>query len=405
MKNNYKNLFIFIFFLLYLYIYIFFFEKKIHNSESNNFFYEQMNINEINYKGEKILKSNLFKDYLSKISDDYLADKKGERNRLNLFYNLSYYSNNLETQFELKTKFLNEISKYKNQNVSKLDIFFLSFNINFGNGLIVLNNAIFFCEIVGCHKIILYKNQIGRKWLIVNPVNIKKKNITIIQGPIVDCKSTNILCIYEITWIIYCPLVIMPQIRIHLIKSEILKNLPKVSINPDDLYIHIRGGDIFQNSPYNMYAQPPLCFYEKIINNRFFRNIYIVSVDRLNIIVNTLLAKYKNIIHNFNNIEYDISLLSNAYYIVASVSSFAYSSIKLNDNLKELWEYDIMRLAEKFLFLHHHITKFNIHYKIHTMEPSFIYRSKMFSWKGSPEQIKLMLEESCPFDFISYEPK
>jgi len=88
----------------------------------------------------------------------------------------------LETQFELKTKFLNEISKYKNQNVSKLDIFFLSFNINFGNGLIVLNNAIFFCEIVGCHKIILYKNQIGRKWLIVNPVNIKKKKYNYHSG-------------------------------------------------------------------------------------------------------------------------------------------------------------------------------------------------------------------------------
>ena len=154
-----------------------------------------------------------------------------------------------------------------------------------------------------------------------------------------------------------------------------------------------------------MYAQPPLCFYEKIINSRVFRNIYIVSVDRLNIIVNTLLEKYKNIFHNINNIEYDISLLSNAYNVVISVSSFAYSSIKLNDNLKDLWEYDIMRLPEKFLFLHHHIIEFNRHYKIHTMEPSLIYRSEMFQWKGAPNQIKLMLEESCPFDFVLSEPK
>ena len=97
--------------------------------------------------------------------------------------------------------------------------------------------------------------------------------------------------------------------------------------------------------------------------------------------------------------EYDIALLSNAYNIVLSVSSFALSAIKLNDKLKDLWEYDLMRLSEKFLFLHHHLFKFSIKYKIHTMNPSYEYISKMFLWKGSPEQIKLMLNDKCPFNF------
>ena len=258
---------------------------------------------------------------------------------------------------------------------------------------------------MGCHNIILNKDQLGRRWLIKNPVYIEQLNITILQGSNVDCKSNNIMCIYENSWPFLNPVVIIPEVRINLIKFEILKNLPKVHTRRKDLYIHIRGGDIFKPNPSRFYAQPPFCFYEKILNNNFFTNIYIISQDKSNIIISALIAKYKNIIHNIHNFEYDISLLSHAYNIVISVSSFALSSIKLNDNLKELWEYDIMRLSEKFKFLHHHFHKFKIQYKIHTMNPSDIYKSKMFSWNMLSDQIKLMLEDKCPYDFVLTEPK
>ena len=38
------------------------------------------------------------------------------------------------------------------------------------------------------------------------------------------------------------------------------------------------------------------------------------------------------------------------------------------------------------------------------MRPSYIYASKMFSWKGSSEQIKLMIEDNCPYDFVITKP-
>ena len=97
--------------------------------------------------------------------------------------------------------------------------------------------------------------------------------------------------------------------------------------------------------------------------------------------------------------ETDISFLCHAYDIVISVSSFVLSAVKLNDNLNNLWEFDMIRPSEKFLFLHHHIFQYSIRYTIYTMKPSDIYISKMFKWEKSPEQIKLMLEEKCPNDF------
>ena len=369
--------------------------KSIENSFSSK---------EINYKGEKILKSRLINEYLSRVSDDYKADKEEERIRFNKFIYLSDFSNNSFVQTELRTKFFEFVSKLKNQTITKLDTFFFSRNWYFGNSLNAVNNAIFYCEIIGCQKIILNKHNLKRKWLITNQIYIDKLNITIYQDTNITCKNNQILCIFEDSWDTFYPKIIFPQIRIHLIKKEILKNLPIVKIEPNSLYIHMRGGDIFKSSIFKFYSQPPLCFYEKIINNRKFKNIFIISMDNSNIIINALKKRHTNIIHNINNFEYDISLLCHAYNIVLSVSSFVLSAIKLNDNIKDIWEYDIMRLSEKFLFLHHHFFKLNIHYRIHTMKPSNIYASKMFSWKNTPEQIKLMLEDNCPYDFVITKP-
>ena len=363
--------------------------------------YKRIYPNTLCYKGENVSKSKLLNDYLSKISDDYLTEKEVETQLYNQYYYLANYNNESLIKSKLKTKFLEYISRLKKQITTKIDIFYLSYNINFGNNLIVVNNAIFYCEIVGCSKIILNNSGIKRRWLIIKPIYDKTSNITIMQGSNVNCENKNILCLYEVSWSVFFPRIFIPQVRTELIKLEILSNLPKVKIEKNELFIHIRGGDIFKSEIENVYAQPPLCFYEKILNNsECFKKIYIISMDRANVVVDALLKKYKNIIHKINNFEYDISLLCHAYNIVLSVSSFVLSSIKLNDNLKNIWEFDIMRLSTKFLFLHHYIFKFKIKYKIHTMKPSDKYINKMFKWINSKEQHKLMLEDECPHDFV-----
>lgn len=396
---NYKHILIAIFLSLYIIINIVKPNKR--RSTNNEILYYS---NEIFYKGKKVLKYKLINQYLSKISDEYISDKIEEKIRFNKYYNLAIYSNNLNTKYILRAKLLKEISKLKNHTITKINTFYLSHNYNFGNSLIALNNAIFFCEVIECHKIILNQPISKRRWFFGKEIYIKQLNITIIQESNVNCKENNILCLSEISWDIFYPMIIIPKVRIQLIKNEILSNLQYINIDPDDLYIHIRGGNIFNLYPLKYYAQPPLCFYEKVINEKKFKNIYIISMDTSNIVINNLTTKYKNIIYKQNNLVHDISLLCQAYNIVLSISSFIISAIKLNDNLKEIWEYDIMRLSEKFLFLHHHLYKFNIGYIINTMKPSENYLSKMFSWRRTNEQMKLMLEADCPFNFSITNP-
>lgn len=398
-KNKYK-FFLFIIFIIFYAnidneIY-----TKIHFKKKDFLYY----FNKIQYKGKYIFKEKLINDYLYKVSEEFKSAKDREKLRLNKFFNLAEYSDDSKIKTDLKDKFLKEISILKNQTITKLDTFFFSYSMNFGNSLIQINNAIFYCEIVDCNTIILNKNNTRRRWLIIKDIYIEKFNITIYQGSNVDCNNINIFCFSENSFDPFYPKVILPKIRTESIKRELLENLPKVVIDPEALYIHIRGGDIFKYFFLEYYSQPPLCFYENLINNQNFSKIYIVSIDNSNVVVDVLTKKYKNIIHKKNNLEFDISLLCHAFHIALSVSSFVISAIKLNDNLKDIWEFDIMRLSEKLLFLHHHLFKFKIQYKIYTMKPSDIYLSKMFYWRKSEEQIKLMLEDNCPYDFILTEP-
>ena len=70
------------------------------------------------------------------------------------------------------------------------------------------------------------------------------------------------------------------------------------------------------------YAQPPLCFYQSIINLFKFRNIFIISEDKRNPVIDLLIKNYQQIIFTNNSLNLDIALLLKAYNIVGSISSF-----------------------------------------------------------------------------------
>ena len=197
--------------------------------------------------------------------------KKIEKEKFNKFYYLPEYSDDPDIKEAIRKKVYEVISNIRNKTINKIDKIFVSRINPFGNNVVCVNNAIFYCEVLGCTQIIL-NDHTQRRWLIRNPVYIEKLNITIKKGSNVDCHNEHTLCIYRV-WDIFYPFMLKPEVRIQYIKEEIISNLPKVDVEPDDLYIHIRGGDVFRVAPVPMYGQPPLCFYERIMNSFKFKNI------------------------------------------------------------------------------------------------------------------------------------
>ena len=111
----------------------------------------------------------------------------------------------------------------------------------------------------------------------------------------INCENSTTLCISFEGGMCLNPYIIKQRIRINLLKEEILRNLPKVKTNASDLYIHIRSGDIFSDSINPSYSQPPLCFYQEILNQFKFNNIYIISINKKNPVIEKLIKKNRKI--------------------------------------------------------------------------------------------------------------
>ena len=355
-------------------------------------FYEKFN-SLTNYQKDIInnyLKNIRTKCVLEKFQDAYLLS--------NVLPLINYTEIINETEKTLlKLDLFNQLTiENEKKNISNIKAIYINKSINFGNTMIILNNLLYYSEILNIKEIYLNSEM---NWPIKKNVSLDKAKISIISPSEIDIKDKNIVSLNPFK--IYFQKVFRPEIRINKLKSEILKNLPKIFIFSEDLYIHIRSGDIFRyKSGLSInYAEPPLCFYQKVLYNYKFRNIYIISEDQRNPNILPLTSQFPNIILTKNNINTDIAILSNAYNIIGSMSSFLTSLIFINTKLKNYWEYDNYRLAEKYLHLHPDIYREFIRYNLYKMFPSKKYRNEMFPWKNTKRQIDLMLKEKCK-DFI-----
>ena len=162
----------------------------------------------IKYKGEKYQKKKLIEDYLSQVPGNNRA-KAEEKYIINIFFlYLDKYTNNPKIKINIKNKLMERLSQKKGKHVNKIDTFFVEHIHNLGNMLVEINNIIFYCEVIGCNKIILKDHDLSRQWLLKKPVYIKKLNITIMTGPDVNCDDDNIYCVIEQIWDPYYPKIV-----------------------------------------------------------------------------------------------------------------------------------------------------------------------------------------------------
>jgi len=306
-----------------------------------------------------------------------------------------------------KSKFIiylqNRIFKLLKKKITKINTIYIKSRMRFGNYFISLNNAIIFCEFLSCKRIVIRNHR----HLIKHKIFYKKYNLTIEPNYSFNNTDNNSMIINSVFFFGDLNFTNLGKVnRFFIFRNEIINNLPKVKINSNDLYIYMRGGDIFSRKNVCIYYyQPPLCFYKKVLETFAFRKVIIISEDKLNPILPILLKEYPFIKYNINKIKLDFSYLLNSYNIISGISSFLASIIKLNQNLKFLWEYDFYEKIIRYKFLHYSIYAFPFNYTIYKMNPSENYKKLMYPFYNSEEQKKTMKEEKCENDFQAIPPR
>ena len=256
-----------------------------------------------------------------------------------------------------------------------------------GNALIILNNLINICVNIKCKYINIPNGTLQK--IIKKPIFFREYNITLL--PYSYKNKKDLVLSYRLYHFKYK--MKTNSVRLNIIRDEVLNNIPQFVAKPDDLYIHIRSGNIFKNVINRYYAQPPLCFYKKIINENKYKNIYIISIGHENPVIDQLLKIYPEIKYNHGTLEEDISLIINAVNFIMSVSTFAMTLIWLNKNIKNLYIYELMN----YFFLETINQELrNVNYTIYRMKPSKTYYKTMHeNWNKTSQQINLMLNENC----------
>ena len=113
-----------------------------------------------------------------------------------------------------------------------------------------------------------------------------------------------------------------------------------MSTSDDELYIHIRSGDVYGSHPCSYYGQPPLCFYESIINKWGFKKIVILSEDRESPVTKALIEKYKPKVI-ITDLPTTIGYILSARNLVLSVGTFLPALLRLipDDPSKRIFRY------------------------------------------------------------------
>ena len=364
---------------------------------SGNFLLFSKKENESNYDWRKNTQELIDKQ-ISILNGKLFQEFQDEYDKCKFYFTFRDYDEkgNLTYKNEMKEQLIQKFSNRYEKDFRYVKNIAINKPFSFGNQISAINNIIYYCEILGIKNIYFNSKE---DFYLKNDTVTDKIHIWIIPEDKYDCSSRETYC-GELFVNFFFPVEFKPKRRSLILKDEIKRNLPQVKINKDDLYIYIRAGDSFYSNVRNGYIPSPYCFYERVITKFKFNDIYIISIDDKHPAIGKLISNFPKIKHQKNSVKTDIAILMNAYNLANSMSSFTQAAISFNDNLENLFDYEAYKASEALLHFHYDIDKLNRKFNIYRMKPSENYFRKMYRWKNSKEQRKLILEENCINDFV-----
>ncbi len=125
------------------------------------------------------------------------------------------------------------------------------------------------------------------------------------------------------------------------VRSLFAADAPHDALGDQTLVIHVRSGDIFEAEPNAKYGQPPLSWYQTLIEDSGFREVTIVaqtqiSVGAENPVLGEIRKRWPRLRIVSETVERDFHTLRHARHLALSVGTFAVAAAMLNTRLETL---------------------------------------------------------------------
>ena len=181
--------------------------------------YKQYKKNELNRKILSLLpyQQIIINNYLINVDSKYTNEREKEALKLISLLQLLNYSEILieSSKNELKNKLLKELEEnHRNKNLSQIKYVYVDKSYRFGNSMVLLNNLLYYCEILNVTNIYLNSEE---KWPLSKSIVSNKINITLISKTELNFKNRNFAIFNRDN--IYFQRVFKPEIRIELLKK------------------------------------------------------------------------------------------------------------------------------------------------------------------------------------------
>ena len=142
----------------------------------------------------------------------------------------------------------------------------------------------------------------------------------------------------------FCPLflgkIVFPYAAMRgILQSDVLPFFqPPAHSVGNTVVVHVRGGDIFNPDPPRVYIQPPVAFYNIILNLPEHRRsrILLCTEDLKNPVVEALQSQYGKRLTVNMDLDKSISAVTGAKHLVLSHSSFSEALAMLAPNLESV---------------------------------------------------------------------
>ena len=202
-------------------------------------------INNDNYDWKKNAKE-FIKKQISILNGQEFFELSNSINHAQNYFNYPDFNEieNSTSNIELREKLIRSLSNICHKDFRNVKKIVITSPFNFGNQIAALNNVIYYCEILGI-KNFYFNSQYN--FYVKNDIITNKINISVKSNKTFKCSDQDTFCGHLYAHF-YFPSVIKSKRRSIILKYEIHRNLPKVKVNKNDLYIYIRSGDTFDKN-------------------------------------------------------------------------------------------------------------------------------------------------------------